>query len=169
VGFAALLNLAILSTLVWSELLPPGLRNLAWLAVVVGWVGSAAFSLRRSHDPQEGSGPADDRFRDAQDHYLKGNWFEAERLLVGQLRRNPRDVDSRLMLATLLRHTRRFKEAAWHLDRLQRLEGSEKWRLEIRREWELLAETGQDAEAEESEQPATTAAADSTILVKDAA
>lgn len=167
-GFAILLNVAILGTFLWTELLSPGVRTSVWLAVVVGWTGSAVFSLRWIRNQEDETGPTDDRYREAQDHYLKGNWFEAERLLVGQLRRNPRDLDCRLMLATLLRHVRRFDEAAWHLDRLQRLEGSEKWSLEIRREWELLSEARQ-GEAEVIEEPAGTAATDGKTPVKDAA
>jgi hypothetical protein len=42
------------------------------------------------------------------------------------------------MLATLLRHTKRYREAGASLDRLERFEGSEKWELEIRRERDLL-------------------------------
>jgi hypothetical protein len=42
------------------------------------------------------------------------------------------------MLATLLRHTSRFDEATKQLNRLQRLEGCEKWALEIGREREWL-------------------------------
>ncbi|NLY02985.1 MAG: hypothetical protein GXY83_43590 [Rhodopirellula sp.] len=158
VAFAMLLNLAILSTFLWSELLSPGARNLAWLAVFAVWVFSALFSLRRGHRPQDEPSTPNDRFREAQDHYLRGEWFEAERLLVGQLHHNPRDVDSRLMLATLLRHRSRFDEAVRHLDRLQRLEGSEKWSLEIQREWDLLAENRQSETDAAEPEPAEAAA-----------
>ncbi len=157
VVFALLLNLAILSTFLWSELLSPGVRNLAWLAVFVIWVVSAVLSLRFSRGTQDEHGPANDRFCDAQEHYLRGEWFEAERLLNAEIHRNPRDVDSRLMLATLMRHTRRFDEATWHLDRLHRFDGSEKWALEIQREWELLAEARRSSPEppEEAEVPAS--------------
>ncbi len=167
-GFAMLLNLAILSTFLWSELLAPEARSLAWLAVVVVWVGAAVFSVQWSGGQPQGTPVQDDRFPEAQDHYLKGNWFEAEHLLGGQLRRNPRDVESRLMLATLLRHNGRCEEAAWHLDRLQRAEGSEQWGLEIRREREMLAKA-QQREVESPEEPADTAAAERGGLLKDAA
>ena len=71
---------------------------------------------------------------------MKGDYYQAEHVLEGLLRRNLRDVDARLMLATLLRHTGRLDEAAGQLDTLARFEGAGKWELEMRRERELLAE-----------------------------
>ncbi len=138
--FGLALNAALLSTLVWSELLPPNVRNLAWLAVAVIWVGFALYSHHwNQNSPAEAKkGSADDGFCAAQSHYLRGNWFEAQRILTGLVKDDPRDVDARLMLAALLRHTGRIEEAAQHLDYLQRLEGAGKWELEIGRERELL-------------------------------
>jgi thioredoxin-like negative regulator of GroEL len=78
--------------------------------------------------------PAGDTFADAAEQYLKGNWFEAECGLRELLRRNPRDLEAGLMLATLLRHTGRLREAARQLDALQRLDGWEHWATEIVRE-----------------------------------
>jgi hypothetical protein len=72
------------------------------------------------------------------DHYLKGNWFEAEYFLSGLLAANPRDVDAALMLATLLRHTGRFDEALEGLARLERCEDAERWHWEIGRERDLV-------------------------------
>jgi cytochrome c-type biogenesis protein CcmH/NrfG len=70
--------------------------------------------------------------------YLKGAWFEAESLLGKLVAQDHRDVDARLMLASLLRHTRRPLEARRQLDELQRLEKAEKWQVEIERERQLL-------------------------------
>lgn len=147
VGFTALLNLALASTLLWSELFTPTVRNAVWGAVVVFWAASAILSYRwdrRQRVPND-SPCEEDPFSQALDHYLKGNWFEAEQVLCGLLRANPRDVDAGLMLATLLRHTRRFDEARKHLDRLGRLEGAAKWHLEMARERELLDEAQTEA------------------------
>ncbi|MCR4413284.1 MAG: tetratricopeptide repeat protein [Thermoguttaceae bacterium] len=77
---------------------------------------------------------------------MKGNWFEAECLLSRILKRNPRDLEARLMLATLLRHTGRRDEAARQLDRLERFEGSGKWVLEISRERQQLQAAKSDEE-----------------------
>jgi len=68
------------------------------------------------------------------EYYLQGQWFEAEKRLIQLLRQNPRDVEARLMIATLFRHTRRWEEALRQLDQLERLEASQAWALEIQRE-----------------------------------
>jgi thioredoxin-like negative regulator of GroEL len=152
-GFAALLNLALASSLLWTELLPTSLRNVVWLVVAVVWVVSVVISWRwdRQQVAAVSPAPASDRFVAAQDHYLKGNWFEAERLLQSLLERNPRDWDAGLMLASLLRHTRRYDEARQALDRLERFEGFRKWRVEMDRERELLQEASREEAAGEDE------------------
>ena len=61
-------------------------------------------------------------------------------MLEGLLRRNLRDLDARLMLATLLRHTGRLDEADATTRHAGAIEGAGKWELEMRRERELLAE-----------------------------
>ncbi len=140
-GGAALLNLALLGSLVWSEWFAPTVRGGLWLAVAAVW-GCSAVAGRRHIRPgpsadEPASGPG---FSRAIEYYLQGNWFEAERLLVGLLHKDPRDVDARLMIATLLRHTGRWDEAARQLEQLARIEASHKWDLEIGRERQLLAE-----------------------------
>jgi len=137
VGFAVLLNLALAGTFLWSGLFTPGARKLIWAAVAITWIGSAvAARLRREAPPD----PDGDLYPHALGQYLKGNWFEAEQIFARLLDRNPRDLEARLMLATLLRHTGRPQEAATQLDRLEGLEGSGKWALEIARERRFLAE-----------------------------
>lgn len=165
VVFGLGLNLALLSTLVWSELFSPIIRNSTWLVVVVSWAGFALFSRHWNHHElvSSESRTSDDQFAAALDHYLQGDWFEAQRILTALIRRNARDVDARLMLATLLRHTRRFDEAAQHLAFLQRLEDAGKWELEICREWELLQQArsaGDQPEADAAPLPSGNAAAE---------
>lgn len=127
VGFAVLFNLAILSSLVWTELLPSYLRGPIWLAVVVYWVVSSVCSwcIEEREKRRPRCGAVKDPLADAMKHYLKGNWYEAERLLEAMLTRDSRDLEARLLLAALLRHTNRYDEAARQLDLLQRLEGSD--------------------------------------------
>ncbi len=146
VGFAALVNVALAASLIWTELLSPGVRNSLWMLILAIWAGSGAFAYWRDRrgGSTEGTGPAENEdisaFREALDHYLKRNWFQAERLLRDLLRKNPRDLDAGLMLATLLRSTDRLEEAEKELDRLGRFETCRKWELEIRREREFLRE-----------------------------
>ncbi len=138
VGFAVLLNLALAGTILWDGLFTPGARKLIWAAVAITWFGSAVAARLRGDAAR--SDPDGDPYPHALEQYLKGNWFEAEQILARLLDRNPRDLEARLMLATVLRHTGRRQEAARQLDCLERLEGSGKWALEIARERRSLAE-----------------------------
>ena len=56
------------------------------------------------------------------------------------LRRDEHDIEARLLMATLLRHTKRFDEATNQLNILVGLDGAHRWALEIHREGELLME-----------------------------
>ncbi len=142
VAAAGALNLALLASFGWVEVVSANVRNLLWAAIGGAWAVAVILSILIER--AQGSLPrlegACDGFRQAEDHYLKGNWFEAERILARVLRADARDVDARLMLATLLRHTGRREEAGEQLDVLVRLDGSEKWDWEIQRERELLTE-----------------------------
>ena len=62
VGFAALVNLALAASLVWSELFAAGVRNAVWMAVVLLWGGSAGLAYwwdRRYPTPFRGSAAED--------------------------------------------------------------------------------------------------------------
>ena len=144
VGFAVLVNLSLMTSLIWSELTSPGMRIISWVLVGLIWLASAAASYgwaRASNgcgqDPSRQQGP-EAPLAEGLQYYLQKNWFEAERVFRRLLRRNSRDTDAGLMLATLLRHTERFEEAKIQLQRLGRIDGSEKWDLEIRQEQRML-------------------------------
>ncbi len=81
---------------------------------------------------------------------MKGNWFEAENVLVQLLRRDPNDVDARLKLATLLRHSGRHDEARRALRLLSRTDGTSKWKIEIQHELERLSEPTDDEQTVEN-------------------
>ncbi len=140
-GAGAMLQVALLATFVWTELLTPELRILYWVLLLIAWGVSAVLSgwLRDREAARSQGNEKSDNFREALDHYLQGRWVEAERSLGRLLRNDRRDIEARLMLATLLRHTRRWSEAGRQLDALARLEEAQKWEQEIRREAELLA------------------------------
>ena len=154
VGFAILLNVLIVSTLVWTEWIGMNL----WVGLWVGLIGSCLVSavadrygtrtrLPLQSDRPRGSqvAPAEtgqelaektdgDLFRSCQAQYLQGNWYEAETQLVELLRGSPRDVEAQLLLATLYRHLERFDEAGRWLAGLERSEEAEGWIQEIRNE-----------------------------------
>jgi predicted Zn-dependent protease len=86
-------------------------------------------------------------FQRAQAEYLKGSWYEAEAVLEQLLRIRADDAEARLMLATLLRHTRRIDEAGQQLRILERLDAAGPWMVEIRRERLMLEVLSQDSSA----------------------
>lgn len=154
VGTALLLNLALLSSFVWIELLGSGLRVALWLALALGWGVAAWWAWRVFRDAVPSPEPPEDQgFASALHHYLRGDWFEAERLLIDLLARNEEDVESRLLLATLLRHRKRYDEALKHLEFLQGIEAAVAWHWEICRERQLVAEAESRNETDRS--PAT--------------
>ncbi len=163
VAFGAAINLVLVSSFVWPELLPPPVMTVGWLLVAGIAVLSALRSYRLIPDLLS-TERVDDRglFIQAQGEYLQGHWFEAESILQRLLRRSPRDADACLMLATLYRHTRRHEDATLSLERLERLEGADRWRWEIARERQLneesvrsAAEEGRSLEDTQSGDPET--------------
>jgi hypothetical protein len=151
IGAAVMLNAVLIGSFVWSELINSGTRNILLAAVGLLWMASVVrgyvqTSRRASRKPDT---PAKDTFAQALDLYLKGDHFQAECLLVEMLGRNQRDLDARLMLATLYRHNRRYEEAGKQLDTLVRFEGAEKWKLEIESERMLIEEGMREAGRQE--------------------
>jgi cytochrome c-type biogenesis protein CcmH/NrfG len=146
VAFAVLLSLLLLASFVWVELVRPFELRLGWLALGSVWGGSAAVSLGRAgRTSPEQARAGEVLFREALSEYLQGNWFEAEAALSRVLGRDKRDVEARLLLATLLRRRRRFDEAANQLDRLERLLDAARWSEEIAAERRWIAEASCDA------------------------
>lgn len=150
---AVLLNLALLATFGWSELIASQPRRAIWVTLAGAWVTSAVFSLvwDRRLGYGKGHDPAGDAFGEALDHYLKEDWFQAERTLRSLITEDGADLDARMMLATLLRHTGRLEEGAGELGLLARLEGAQKWQWEIRRERELLGEAKTPVDTQDEE------------------
>jgi hypothetical protein len=145
VAAALLLNTALLATFVWTDLVGSQVRIMYWLALGAAWIVAAGVSRRSDGTPEAKGRLAEEVFAKALDFYLQGNWLEAERTLNRLLKQNPRDLEARLMLATLLRHTRRLDEATAQLNILVRLEGVGRWELEIAREGQLLSEAREEA------------------------
>jgi hypothetical protein len=143
---AGLLDTILVVTFGWSELFSPGVRNALWVALGMVWLGGLVFFPGSATAKSRVSGGSDP-FPEAIDYYLQGNWFQAERVLGLRLRQDADDLDARLMLATLLRHTGRWDEAERELDLLERCEGAWKWGPEIQWERRLLTEARAAGEA----------------------
>ena len=148
VGFTALANVLVASSLVWTEWLPVRTRliGLATLAVVwvLAWLESRADWRRLAAEWSTGQSIADPAersdqwFREAQGAYLAGDWVAAEKALLQLLQLNDRDAEARLMLATLWRHEGRPDDARRELDRLETYETAALWSEEIAAERKQL-------------------------------
>lgn len=147
-----LLDFALIGTFGWTELFSPTMRNALWGLFGTVWLVLTVYSVGGGGFARvvPGSLADDTIFREALAYYLKGDWCQAERLLNKALARHCRDVDCRLMLATLYRHTGRLQESAQQLSRLEQQEGAAKWGWEIWRERQLLEKAKQDAQPPES-------------------
>ena len=149
VGFTALSNALAAAMFVWTEWLP---ERAQWIALAIlasvwllAWLEGRADWRRLLAELSAGEAAtvdlaeqADRRFREAQAAYLAGDWVSAEQTLLKLLKQDPRDADSRLMLATLWRHEGRDDAATEQFDRLERLETAAKWRHEIAQERERM-------------------------------
>ncbi len=82
----------------------------------------------------------DTLFIQAQHEYLKGHWGEAKTLLKRQIGQHPRDIESRLLLATLFRHSRQLDQSLQQLKEIKRFDEAIEWNFECEREEELIRE-----------------------------
>lgn len=164
VGFTALANVLLLASLVFGEWIPLETQLVGYGALTVVWLLArwqtraerrANLAVADEHDEADGSTtelsqgvPAerDVLFREAQGHYLRNDWVATEQLLLKLLKQDSRDVESRLMLATLWRHQGRGREARRQLDRLGRLEAAEPWQHEIAAERMAIEVAEEDSE-----------------------
>ena len=152
IAFAILLNLTIVASFVWTGIFrDEAYPSVAWPVLLVIWFTSAVIAKRNLPDvmsltrsetitPNEDEidGSVDTLFIEARREYLKGHWEEARSLLLRQLKHYSRDIESRLMLATLYRHTRQFDDAVGQLNQLEKYDPAISWKNEIARERELL-------------------------------
>lgn len=158
-GFTLLLNAALVSKGVWPELGNFWIRSGLWYLVLGFWLANSIWMGVRlasgSLDAHDAS--ADQLFQTAQTSYLRGQWFQAEAVLLRLLRREPGDAEALLLLATLKRHTQQFEEAREILEKLERLDASRRWWFEIHREKQLLTER-EEGETEAHRMSSKTAA-----------
>jgi len=135
VSAAALLDVLLLSTLVWVEWFPAITVKLGWVVAATFWLGAAVLALKeRAKTGANQLESLEGLFRRAQAEYLQGDYFQAEATLAELLEANPRDAEGRLLLATLLRHTKRYPEAEDQLRQLTRFETAARWQIEVNSE-----------------------------------
>jgi hypothetical protein len=69
---------------------------------------------------------------------LRGNWFDAEALVVKRITECPDDIAASLLLAGILRRTKRWNQCSTCLLQIRLRESATPWLLEIEREQQLL-------------------------------
>ncbi len=134
-GFAVVLEIALLSTTVWPVWLGPIPVPVVWFCVVLYWLATVlpAFrsgTLGNRGVPLRGARRLD-LLREAQTEYLTGNWLRTEERLLVLLDGDDSDVEVLLMLATLCRRLNRGEEARCHLELASSFDRTAKWRWEI--------------------------------------
>ncbi len=153
-AFGGLLNIALISTFVWPQVLSRGLAPwvvpvAAWVLVLWFWIVAARSAARfLAQEAARQTPPDEDANRllvQAQTEYLKGHLSQAESLLQELLTRFPGDCEARLLLATLCRRNGRLSDARKHLANLFDLPQAHTWRMEIETEHrELTRSTSED-------------------------
>lgn len=138
--FAVLLQVAIVTTVIWPETVTLASRTVVWFGVAFFWLIFAAPKVWYTAKVMAGRPASDsaihreDLFRRSQREYLGGEWSQAEQSLLALLGTDAGDCEARLLLASLYRHIGRWEQARDELDRLEATAGSDHWRFEILQE-----------------------------------
>jgi hypothetical protein len=144
--FSLWLNAALAVTFLTPDFIGAQTRVANWTVLAVVWVFCVLRGARRVSLIYCGDGRHNDElFSRAQVEYLRGQWFEAESLLLRLLRDDPADLEGRLLLATLYRHTRRPDLAGTQLEQIERYPHGARWRWEILQERNRLEAVEHDA------------------------
>ena len=132
-GFAACLNLAIVSNTIWTEAFPPGAGSMFATLAVACWIGGIAYTswwVWRCH-PERFRAQIDRLYREANEAYLQGRWNEARRRFEAILAMDDTDADVLMQLGTLYVRTEQHGLARRAFRQCLELEGGQKWRWEI--------------------------------------
>jgi tetratricopeptide (TPR) repeat protein len=146
IGFSILLNLALVTSFIWPWSLGDTFPLIAWPIIFLVWSTSAMLTYRNLPDlmsaekklPQNQTIQCDTLFIQAQREYLGGHWEEAEILLRRCLDISDRDIEARLLMATILRHSRQLDKATIELDQILKYDEANSWLFEIQREQRLI-------------------------------
>ena len=156
-AFTLTLNSLLVSTWIWPQWGPSWLIWSGWLFCALFWVVSAIHAMWRlpkwlGTTPKV---PQRDFFVEAQSEYLRGNWFDAEGLVTKRLNECPDDIESALLLAGILRRTKRWNQCSTCLLQIRLRESATPWLLEIEREQQLLQRDLDEESSEEEDEFAT--------------
>jgi hypothetical protein len=139
--FALMFDAFLVADFYWTAVITSGQRNILLGVFSAVWIGLIFVSSVkcRSLEAMLKTDEKDSVFCEAVSLYLRGDWFGTESLILPLLRKNPQDIEILLLQATLYRHTKRYGEASKVLDKLDLLENSRRWFLEIETERQFIA------------------------------
>ncbi|MDR0336680.1 MAG: hypothetical protein LBI18_06275 [Planctomycetaceae bacterium] len=145
--FGLLLDVLLLANFYWTAIITNGQRNILLIIFFGAWFGLFAMAMLQSRfwNTLAKTDENDKMFREAILLYLRGDWFGVESLILPLIKKNPRDIEIHLMLATLYRHTQRSDEALAILDKLCLFEKAGHWFAEMETERRLIAEQSHEA------------------------
>lgn len=149
IAFAVAVEVAILTTWIWTELVELPISIGLWTAVAAVWL-VATVSAVSSFPPPLRSGrddATDALFVKARNAYLARDWLLAETQLRTLLDLAPTDGEAQLLLGTLLRRAGRLAEARVALEKLSRSDSGAVWKSAIAREITLIAAAAVAADA----------------------
>lgn len=156
VAFAIVLDTAIVSTWVWSELVELEVAVGLWAAAAAIWLLGTISAVSAFPPPLTLTQDAatERMFVEARDAYLARDWLAAETKLLALLTLRPVDGEAQLLLASLLRRVGRSGEAEKALSKLARSDSGLRWHSAIARERRLLARAAEGDRDSDSELPA---------------
>ncbi len=150
-AFAVALDVAVIVTWIWSELVDLPVAIGIWTAAAAIFVVSTVSAVQALPPPLVTSRDAatDALFVAARDAYLARDWTTAEGKLRTLLARAPTDGEAQLLLGTLLRRVGRTEESRDALEKLSHADSGAPWRAAIDRELARLAADDRDADGGE--------------------
>ncbi len=147
-AFAVVLDAAVITTWIWTELVGLPVAIGVWTAAAAIFLVSTVSAIQAFPPPLAlgRDTTTDALFVEARDAYLARDWTAAESRLRALLLRSPTDGEAQLLLATLLRRVGRPAEARAALEKLSRADSGLPWRSAIAGELARLAEAEQGAD-----------------------
>lgn len=135
-AFAVAIDVAVVTTWIWTELVDVRWVLTLWTAVAAIWLAATASAAAAFPRPIPAGRDAatEPMFVRARDAYLARDWLTAETQLRTLLELAPTDGEAQLLLASLFRRVGRTVEARTALEQLARSDAGAPWLTEIARE-----------------------------------
>ena len=139
-AFAICLDMALMTTWIWTEFVDLRVTLGVWTAVVAIWLIATVSAVSAFPPPLTSRRDAatDRLFTEARDAYLARDWLAAETKLQTLLTLSPTDGEAQLLLGTLLRRAGRLEESKKALELLARSDAGLPWGHAIQRELQCL-------------------------------